>query len=78
MQSFGEKYSSVEGYPGHHLRIGKLLRTSARFPDAFVRLVPDFFQSIEQQNEHAEVILGVAAHALLRVEKGVQHLPVNI
>ena len=78
LQLLGQQHGAIESHPGHHLRIGELLRPAARLPYAFIGLLPDVLQMLEQQDQHAEVVFGVAAHAVLRMEKRVQHLAVDI
>src|SRR6516165_10470878 len=37
----------VEGDPGHHLRVGKVLRRPAHLPDSLIGLVPDRGQMLK-------------------------------
>ena len=78
MELFGQQDRAIEGHPGHHLRMGELSWFSARFPYALIRLPPDCFKMFEQQNEDAEMNLGVTAHTVLGVEEAVQYLSVDI
>src|SRR5258707_2681348 len=40
-EPFGDLDRPVEGDPGHHLRMGEMLRRTAHLPDTLVGLIPD-------------------------------------
>src|SRR5580704_1242432 len=46
-EPFGDLDRPVEGDPGHHLRMGEMLRWPAHLPDTLVRLIPDLSQMLK-------------------------------
>src|ERR1035438_805743 len=45
LELFRKQHRAVEGYPGHHLRIGEMLRPPAYLPYALIGQLPDFFHT---------------------------------
>src|ERR1700753_2044560 len=66
----------VERHPGHHFGIREMLTSPTGFPNAFVRLLPDFFQMLHQVANHGKRWLRILSHTAHGVMEGSQHFAI--
>src|SRR5258708_5100533 len=71
-------YRSIDGHPGHHLRVREISPRSAHLPDSLIRLLPSGFEEIHQRALEPPRVVIALQFVLARDVKRVDHFAIDI
>ncbi len=69
---------AVDRHPGHHFRMHEVAALAANFPDAVVRLDPDFFEMADQRALQIPAASSFGKAFAARLVKGIEHFAIDV
>src|SRR4029453_9919805 len=71
-------HGAVEPHPRHHLRVREVPAPAAHLPDAFVRLLPDLGEVLEERSLQRPAGVAAREARATRLMEGVGHFAVHV